>query len=276
MTLKEIQDAIALPKTEETPPQTAENNKTSLKKMTGEIMNDKRALAINRLLRENNNRISDRGTVLDVLGNILWREAVPLGAAVKHSPFLGVDVHTGYAGPYAEDASLIDEMTVAVWYGAHFKGEGNNFSRTIQNREYRFARGFWALFAVLSQTDDWFRFFACIPLRELFGALGSENVRVTGRDGTPVVEDITVGGLLKLVEPNFRGWDPGACSVEEYREKVLDGCAVMMSFMTAIVRGCFDIEARMDFYKKHSKAELARLLEREREERKFKALSRAG
>lgn len=213
-------------------------------------------------------------------------------------PFSTLDVVTGFIGPYSEDARLIDSLTMAAWYSMNFTGEENAPCGVINKRELRFARGFREVFQTMKQDNDWFKLLDYITMNDLVTYLNSladgkrklpdfvypngtvfEYEDIIPEFAVPelIDEDLaTVGGVLEGMEDYFGSWDPGACPLSKYGERVEAGCRSMTSLINMIVTGYYDINERIEFYKSHSKSELPALIREEALIRQNRLTQKAG
>lgn len=216
--------------------------------------------------------VDDCETIGEILDRVLFIPDSEITELLGKSitPFPALDVVTEFAGPYWEDALFIDSLAVASWYSMNFRGEEQTPRGTINNREYRFAKGFWEVFSGMAEKNDWFMLLNHITLedmlkyqRSIAGDRGSVPDSINGQDFL----GCSVGSVISGLGEYFQSWDPGKCTIEKYNDGVIKACGIMTSLIHALISGYFDINERIDYYKSHGKAELAALADEERRSR---------
>ena len=225
---------------------------------------------------QNISLISGHDDIREILDHVLLSSTKYINhiSGKLPTPFLSVDVETDYIGPFSEDCTLLDSMTVAAWYSLNVKGEDKTFApmRVLRYRGYRFVQKFRDMFVGLARKDKWFGRFMRISTDALADFLKTKDeLRKTDippiifPDGSsPSGDHIPIGKLLEWMGSFFKPWEPGEEDIVKYEELVLKSCESMQSLMNVLVCGYCDIDEIMAFFKEHTKEELRDLLAEER------------
>lgn len=245
----------------------------SLDELNSKLEEEKQIMAIKRQVKKNRYEISDPETIGTILDHVVMTPDYEISAALGEActPFPTLDTETEFS--FADEASLIDSMTVAAWDS--MRSNGGRYGK------YRFARSFWEMLFGMVKHNDWFMLLHYVTVDGLVSCL---KAKADGKRDIPAFlpnsdsyseslnsppgyfpkEITTIGELMRMLDDRFTGWDPGKCRLEKYGEFVLVGCWAMMSLIRAIVAGYFDIDKRIEFYKSHYHTQLRQLFEEER------------